>query len=191
MLDRVGVPCPALRDDGASPSRRGPVREAVTVRGVSTPDFVLRLRRHIGHEPLWLAGATAVIRDPRTASVLLVRRADSGAWTPVTGIVDPGEHPAEAARREALEEAGVVIEVERLASVGVTAMVTYGNGDRAQYIDHTFECTYVSGVAHPADGENTEVRWVREDDLPTFEGVPAHMRERLVAALSGEERTRF
>ena len=30
---------------------------------MSVPDFVLELRRHVGTAPLWLAGATAVIRD--------------------------------------------------------------------------------------------------------------------------------
>lgn len=156
-----------------------------------TPEFIRRLRRHIGHEPLWLAGATAVIRDGASGNVLLVRRADSGAWTPVTGIVDPGEKPAEAAVREAAEEAGVHIEVRRLAQVGVTELITYGNGDQAQYIDHTFECAWISGEPHPADGENTEVCWVSEDELGAFDGIPAHMRDRIAAALSGEERARF
>ena len=31
---------------------------------------------------------------------LLARRADNGAWSPVTGIIDPGEHPGDAALRE-------------------------------------------------------------------------------------------
>jgi 8-oxo-dGTP pyrophosphatase MutT (NUDIX family) len=158
---------------------------------MSTPEFIRRLRRHIGHEPLWLAGATAVIRDRSAGAVLLVRRADSGAWTPVTGIIDPGEKPAAAAAREAEEEAGVRIEVRRLAQVGVTELITYGNGDQAQYIDHTFECEWISGEAHPADGENTEVRWVPEAELSTFDGIPPHMQGRMRAALSGEERARF
>lgn len=65
---------------------------------MATPDFVLSLREKIGTAPLWLAGVTAVV--VRGDETLLVRRADSGAWTPVTGIVDPGEHPADAAVRE-------------------------------------------------------------------------------------------
>ena len=80
-----------------------------------TPDFVLDLRRHIGTAPLSLVGVTAVIL--RGDEVLLGRRSDTGALTPITGIVDPGEEPAEAARREALEEAGVRIRVDRLAWV--------------------------------------------------------------------------
>ena len=106
---------------------------------MATPDFILELRRHIGTAPLWLTGVTAVVlREVPAADhdddadddddddaddapavrrqVLLVRRADNGAWTPVTGIVDPGEEPAVAAAREVLEEAAILALPQRLAS---------------------------------------------------------------------------
>ena len=153
---------------------------------MATPDFVLSLREKIGTAPLWLAGVTAVV--VRGDETLLVRRADTGAWTPVTGIVDPGEHPADAAVRETLEEADLTVVAERLASIGVTDEVVYANGDRARYLDHTFVMRYVSGAPSPADGENTEARWFRLDDLPT---MGADMLSRLDAALSGEQAARF
>ena len=53
------------------------------------PEFIVELRRLVGDHPLWMPGVTAVIR--RGDEVLLVRRADNGRWTPVTGISDPGE----------------------------------------------------------------------------------------------------
>lgn len=53
------------------------------------PEFIVRLRHKIGHDPLWLPGTTAVVLDGDR--VLLVRRSDNGAWGPVTGVVDPGE----------------------------------------------------------------------------------------------------
>lgn len=143
-----------------------------------TPDFILDLRRHIGTAPLWLTGVTAVVL--RENQVLLVRRADNGAWTPVTGIVDPGEEPAVAAAREVLEEADVVATAERLASVAVTEMVIYDNGDRTQYLDLTFRFAYVSGEAHPADGENTDARWFDLDDLPAMsERMASRIRDAL------------
>jgi hypothetical protein len=46
---------------------------------VPTPEFVLRLRERIGHDPLWLVGTTAVVVDGER--LLLVRRPDSGDWT--------------------------------------------------------------------------------------------------------------
>jgi 8-oxo-dGTP pyrophosphatase MutT (NUDIX family) len=157
---------------------------------VATPDFVLSLRAKIGHDPLWLAGVTAVVlRDgPHGPQVLLVRRADTGDWTPVTGIVDPGEQPAVAAAREVLEEANVVAEPVRLASVGVTEPVTYANGDRSQYLDLTFRFRHVSGEPHPADGENTDARWFDLDGVPP---MPAHMRARVDHALSDEPTAAF
>lgn len=153
---------------------------------MATPDFVLALRAKIGHDPLWLAGVTAVVL--RDHQVLLVRRADDGQWTPVTGIVDPGEQPAVAAVREVLEEANVVASPLRLASVGVTEPVTYANGDRSQYVDLTFRCEYVSGEPHPADGENTDAAWFDLDDLPPMQ---PHMRGRLASALSDDPAAAF
>lgn len=143
------------------------------------PDFVLALREKIGHDPLWLSGATAVIIDDD--QILLVRRAEDGEWSPVTGVVDPGEEPADTAVRESMEEAGVTVEAERLCSIGVTDPVTYGNGDRARYIDHTFRCRYISGEARVNDEETTDVRWFRLDEMPE---MPAHFSDRIRAARS-------
>ncbi|MFE1645332.1 NUDIX domain-containing protein [Microbacterium sp. P01] len=143
-----------------------------------TPDFVLDLRRHIGHAPLPLVGVTAVvIRDGRA---LLGRRSDNGLLTPITGIVDPGEEPADAAAREALEEADVVIRVDRLAWVHQIPRITYDNGDQSDYLDLTFRCSWVSGEPFPADGEMTEVGWYDLDALPE---IDADMRARIASAL--------
>ena len=151
-----------------------------------TPDFVLALREHIGTAPLWLIGVTAVTTDDR-GRVLMVRRADDGRWTPVTGIVDPGEHPTTAAVRESREEAGVEVVPGRLAQVGVTRAITYANGDVSQYLDLTYRCHHVSGSPHPADGENTEARWYDPDDLPEMSPFIAR---RIEAALADETEVR-
>ncbi|GAA3331616.1 NUDIX domain-containing protein [Curtobacterium sp. C1] len=155
-----------------------------------TPEYVLSLREKIGTDLLWLTGVTAVVTRGEGADreLLVVRRADTGAYTPVTGIVDPGEEPAVAAEREVLEEADVVAVAERLAWVQVLPEMTYPNGDRAQYLDLVFTCRYVSGTPAPADGENTEAFWAPLDALPA---MSADMRARVAAALSGEQAARF
>lgn len=153
---------------------------------MATPEFILRLRERIGDELLWLPGMTAVVLDGER--VLLVRRSDNGEWTPVTGICDPGEHPADTAVRECLEETGVVCTVEVLAWVDVTDPVVYPNGDRTQFVDHTFRCRYVSGQAHPADDESSEVRWFPVADLPPM--APVHV-ERIRTAVGHEGPTRL
>lgn len=145
------------------------------------PDFVRDLRAHVGTAPLWLAGASAVVVDDDR--ILLIRRSDTGEWTPITGIIDPGEEPAVTLVREAQEEAGVDIEVLRLTSTWVTRPITYENGDRAQYLDLTFLCRYVGGDPRPVDGEASEVRWFPVDGMPP---MGAEMAERVRVALANE-----
>ena len=154
------------------------------------PEFIVEMRRLIGRREMWLPGITAVITrgEGATQDVLLVRRADNGQWTPVTGIPEPGEEPAVAAAREALEETGVEIRVDRLASTSVMAGVVHANGDRASYLDVTFACTWLSGEAHVADDESTDVRWFARNDLPEMSPV---MTQRIDDALSGEQAARF
>jgi ADP-ribose pyrophosphatase YjhB (NUDIX family) len=153
---------------------------------VPIPDFVRELRRHVGTAELWLPGVTAVVR--RGEELLLVQRSDNGQWSPVTGIVDPGEHPGVAARREVLEETGVVVTVDRLASVQALPRTTHVNGDLAWYLDHTFACSYVSGEPVVGDDESLAVGWFPVGDLPPLR---QSYRDRIADVLSDDPVTRF
>ncbi len=185
MQMNEGVGCHGSSLRSASDTRF--VRPVDSLADVPIPDFILDLRRRIGTEPLPVAGVTAVVL--RDEKVLLGRRSDTGALTPVTGIVDPGEEPADAAVREALEEAGVVIRVRRLAWVHQLPRITYDNGDRIDCLDLTFRCDWISGAPEPIDGELTEVGWFDLDALPA--DLDTGMRRRIAAALSDEDPARF
>lgn len=129
------------------------------------PEFVARLRAHVGTTPLWLSGVSAVVFDD-DGRVLLTRRADNGKWAVVSGILEPGEEPAVAAVREVLEETGIDADVVRLSSVDVSEQITYPNGDVAQYLDVCFVMRATGGTARVADDENLEVAWFGPDELP-------------------------
>lgn len=150
------------------------------------PDFIVELRRAIGHAPLWLPGVTAVTIHEH--KVLLVKRSDNGAWTAVTGIVEPGENPADCAVREVLEEAGVHVQAVRLAWVQVGQPTVHANGDHAQYLDHVFRMKWLSGEPYAADEESTEARWFDLDELPP---MTPNMRRRIELAATDDERTVF
>ncbi|MGK2351339.1 NUDIX hydrolase [Cutibacterium sp. V947] len=149
---------------------------------MATPQFIVDLRRHIGHDPLWLSGSSAVVvrQGPRGPQVLLVKRADTGAWTPVCGIIEPGERPDEAILREVREETGVEAEVVRLVRVNVASPITYPNGDRCQFLDHDFLCRWVSGEPRVGDDESSCTGFFGVNDLPE---MSPHHRRRIEAAL--------
>ncbi|MFE1318381.1 NUDIX domain-containing protein [Kitasatospora phosalacinea] len=129
-----------------------------------TPQFILDLREHIGHGPLWLSGITAVVvQDGR---ILLNRRSDTGRWALLHGIVEPGEQPADTVVREVREETGVTVRPERITSVHTLPAFACTNGDQVQYLDIAFRCRPLSGEAVVNDEESLAVAWFPLDALP-------------------------
>ena len=133
-----------------------------------TPEFILELRRHIGNETLWLSGANLVVlREGEDGTeVLLGRRADDGNWAAISGIVEPGENPADTVVREAREEACIEVEVERMLWLDVMDEVIFPNGDRCRFLDHGFRGRLVGGEPGIGDGEISDVGWFPAGRLP-------------------------
>ncbi|MDQ0757181.1 NUDIX domain-containing protein [Arthrobacter sp. B3I4] len=138
---------------------------------MATPDFIVKLREKIGHDPLWIPGARAVVFDG-DGRVLLGQRADNGRWGLITGILEPGEEPAAGLLREVFEETGVVAVAERLVSVAAVGPLTYPNGDVCQFLTLVFRCRYVSGEARVNDDESLAVGWFAPGEFPDL--MPGH-----------------
>ena len=123
---------------------------------MAIPEYVLRLRGFIGHDVLWLPSVSAVVVN-EVGELLLGQRSDTGRWSVLSGVTDPGEQPAQAIVREVLEETGVEVYPERISSV-LAHPLTYPNGDRCEFMNITFRCRPVRGTARvsgpsPADVE--------------------------------------
>lgn len=135
---------------------------------MATPDFIRELRASAGRQLLFLPGVSAVVLG-EDGSVLLARRVDTGRWSVIGGIAEPGEQPADTAVREVLEETAVRCVPERVVLVQGLDPVSYPNGDRCQFMDITFCCRAVGGEARVADEESLEVGWFAQDALPPLE----------------------
>jgi ADP-ribose pyrophosphatase YjhB (NUDIX family) len=132
---------------------------------MTTPKFILELRAKIGHDPLWLSGVTGVVLNDRD-EVLLVRRVDTGSWSLVAGVLEPGEQPAVALVREIQEETAVEVAIDRLVSIESLPPGSYPNGDQVQFLDLCFRCRALRGEPRVNDDESLEVAWWPLSGLP-------------------------
>lgn len=128
--------------------------------------YVLGIRAEIGHELLLMPAVTTLIWDEE-GRVLLVRHAHNNQWGTVGGMIEPDEAPADAARREALEEIGVTVQLDgiRGAVGGPGHRITYPNGDQCSIVAVVYDATIVDGSITPDDHEVLEARWFDIDQL--------------------------
>ncbi|MFE1770048.1 NUDIX hydrolase [Streptomyces sp. NPDC059008] len=104
--------------------------------------------------------AGVVVRED--GRVLVIKRADNGAWEAPGGVLELDERPEEGACREVLEETGIKVETERLTGV-------YKNMKRG-VVALVFRCRPAGGEERTSD-ESVDVRWF------TREEVERHMVE--------------
>ncbi|MEK8109893.1 NUDIX domain-containing protein [Micromonospora sp. M12] len=137
---------------------------------MATPDYIVGLRKHVGHDLLWLPSVSAVVRND-AGELLLGQRADDGRWSVVSGFVEPGEQPATALVREVREETGLEVAPVRLSSA-VSHPHTYPNGDRCEYLNLGFLCRLVSGTARVNDDESLAVGGFHWTGCPSWTSTP-------------------
>ena len=143
--------------------------------------YVSDVRALLGHQLLLLPAVSVHIRDA-AGRLLLVHQVDRQQWGTVGGAVEPGESPAEAAVREALEETGLEVELTELVAAlgGPDFEMTYPNGDECAYISIVFDARVVGGEL-VADGvEVSQCAWFTSSELATAD-ISAVSRSVLVA----------
>lgn len=114
--------------------------------------------------------AGAVVRDDE-GRLLVVRRGNApsaGLWSLPGGRVEPGESLAATARREVLEETGLVVEVGAVAGY----VELPGLADDV-YAVTDFFARVVGDASTPLAGDDAaEVRWVTRDELARLDCTP-------------------
>ena len=151
------------------------------------PEYIRQLRRKIGHDLIIAPGVCGLVFNDR-GEILLHKRADFGTWALIGGMLDPGEAPADAIVREVMEETGVQCLPERVTGIYNTPVITYPNGDLAQFVITAFQCRAHRGEPRVNDDESLEVRYFPPDDLPDMR---ADLRVRIAHALVDLPRARF
>lgn|SRR5487761_1892286 len=97
----------------------------------------------------------------------MVQDAQTGLWQTVGGGIEPDEAPQDAAIREAEEEAGIRVQIDRVRAVvgGPRYRLRYPEGDLVSYVSIVFDARVLAGTAHPDGDETVAASWFSGSEL--------------------------
>ena len=129
--------------------------------------YILDLRKIVGHRPLIQTGASVLVEDSE-GRVLLQLRHDNHCWGYPGGSMEIDEELEDTARRELLEETGIVAEELELFGVfsGKALHYIYPNGDEVSNVDIVYLCKKYSGTLKCQEGEVDELRFFSASEIP-------------------------
>jgi 8-oxo-dGTP diphosphatase len=110
-------------------------------------------------------GVGALIFDGN--QVLLAERGRpplEGYWSLPGGVVETGERLEDALVREVLEETGLIVTADEIATVFERIMRSNSGTCEYHYVLIDFYCTITGGELHPGD-DSKSVRWFDLEDL--------------------------
>ncbi|MCD8325478.1 MAG: NUDIX hydrolase [Lachnospiraceae bacterium] len=130
-------------------------------------DYIMDLRKIVGHRPLLQVGASVILEDEQ-GRILLELRTDNHCWGYPGGSVDLDEVVEDAARRELFEETGLVADSLELFGIfsGKDLHYVYPNGDEVSNVDVVFLCKSYSGLMKCQEEEVERLQFFAPEDIP-------------------------
>ena len=130
-------------------------------------DYIMDLRKIVGHRTLLQVGASVIVEDER-GRILLELRTDNHCWGYPGGAVDIDEVVEDAARRELFEETGLTADSLELFGVfsGKELHYVYPNGDEVSNVDVVFLCKSYSGEVKLQEEEVERLEFFAPEDIP-------------------------
>ncbi len=129
--------------------------------------YIMDLRKEVGHRPLLQVGASVIVED-ESGRILLQLRSDNHCWGYAGGSLELDEEVEEAAKRELLEETGLIAEELSLFGVfsGRDTHYIYPNGDEVSNVDIVYVCRKYSGQLKCQEDEVDKLEFFDARNLP-------------------------
>lgn len=135
-------------------------------------DYILQLRKYVGHRPILIVGAAVFVLDEQNR-LLMMKRSDSGLWGLPGGATEPGEVVEDAVKRETLEE--VNLEIVEMSLFGVFSgpefYYKYPNGDEVYNVTILYLSQNWRGEIR-LNHEHSEWKWFAADEIPADSSPP-------------------
>lgn len=138
------------------------------MKGEKDVGYIEELRALVGHKPLILVGAVAVIADQSGRILMQKRKFPVGMWGIPGGLMELGESAEETVKREVFEEAGLSVDRLRLINVysGPQNYVTAKNGDQFYAVTVAYSAGTFRGNLVVDANESIKFEFRAPEDLP-------------------------
>ena len=141
--------------------------------GFQMTGYMAKMRKLVGHRTVIQCAASIICVD-QGGRMLLGRRSDNHKWGYSGGAVEIDEQSEDCARRELLEEMGLIAEtlVFFCVNSGPKTHYVYPNGDEVSNFEIVYLCRDWHGTPVPRDGEMEELRFFACDEIDLSEISP-------------------
>lgn len=128
--------------------------------------YIAEMRKLVGHRTLMQCAASVACIDEQ-GRILLGKRADNHLWGYSGGAAEIDERAEDCARRELLEEMGLLADELTFFCVnsGPEAHYVYPNGDEVSNFEIVYLCRKWHGEPKACDGEMEDLRFFSRDEI--------------------------
>ena len=129
-------------------------------------NYIMDLRKIVGHRTLIQCGAGVIIVN-NAGEILLGRRADNHLWGYFGGSIEIDEKVEDCAKRELLEETGLIADELSFFTVnsGADVRYTYPNGDEVSNIEIVYLCNQFHGEMIAQKEEFEELKFFKPSEI--------------------------
>ena len=136
-------------------------------------NYIMDLRKIVGHRPLVMCAAGVLIIN-ENGQVLLQQRTDNNMWGIPGGALELGELLEETAKREVLEETGLIVSNLELFGTysGERMHHIYPNGDEVYIVSSVYITRDYKGKLKLDKDESKDLRFFNIDHIPKLINSP-------------------